>query len=184
MLKIEQMDKRINIEQENDKLVITIKAYCDEKKQKMLMVWIVLFSLCGAAIITQFFEDYDAGTKVFFGVYIAFWLFFEFKVIYAYRWRKMGEEKIIVENKELYLIKTIGRRGVTQRYELSDIKKIDFFKDSNGKFVKEMNTSYWNINKYHLALFLETNMIPFAIDITQQDAKKVLHAIRKQTNQQ
>ena len=72
----------------------------------MLLVWIILFSLCGLAIVSQFFENYDAQTKVFFGVYVAFWLFFEFKVIYAYRWRKQGEEKIILENGQLSLIKT------------------------------------------------------------------------------
>lgn len=172
------MDSRINIDQQKEKLEITIKAFCDEKKQKMLMVWIALFTICGVAIITQLFEDYDAGTKVFFGVYVAFWLFFEFKVIYAYRWRKQGEERIIIENNELYLIKTIGKRGVTQRFAFDEIKKVDFFKDSNGKFVKEMNTSYWNINKYHLSLQLENTQIPFGIDIKQADAKKIMNAIR------
>ena len=72
------MDNRIQIKREDKKIEVVVKAYCDDKKQKMLMLWIFLFSLCGFAILTQFFEDYDAGTKVFFGVYIAFWLFFEF----------------------------------------------------------------------------------------------------------
>jgi len=171
------MSDRVNINKEQNKIEIIIKAYCDDKKQKMLLLWIALFSLCGIAIFTQFFENYDVGTKVFFGVYIAFWLFFEFKVIYAFRWRKYGVEKIIIENDNLLLIKLIGKRGITQTYNLNEIKSIDFFKDSNGEFVKSMNTSYWNINKYHLVLNLASTIIPFAIDIENKDAKKIINEL-------
>ena len=171
------MDNRIQITKEEKKIEVVVKAYFDDKKQMMLILWIFLFSLCGFAILTQFFEDYDAGTKVFFGVYVAFWLFFEFKVIYAYRWRKYGEEKIIIENDQIFLIKTIGKRGVTQQFNLKEIKKIDFFKNPNAQFIKSMNTSYWNINKYHLVLHLENTSIPFAIDIVNGDAKKILNEL-------
>jgi len=173
------MNKRIEISKNEGVLEITIKSFLDQKKQQLLLVWVVLFSLCGLAIISQFFEDYDNGTKVFFGVYVAFWLFFEFKVIYAYRWRKMGEERIIIDKDELTLIKSISKRGVTQRFKLEEIKKIDFFKDENGGFVKSMNSSYWNINKYHLVLKLENNQVPLGIDLENKAAKNIINEIRK-----
>ena len=173
------MDSRIKIIKEENKVEVVIKAFYDDKKQKMLLLWIVLFSFCGVAIISQFFENYDAATKVFFGVYVAFWLFFEFKVIYAYRWRKYGEERIVLENNELRLIKTIGKRGITQQYKLDEVKNIDFYKNTNGGFIKSMNTSYWNINKHHLVLNLKKSIVPFAIDITNKDAKRILNEIRK-----
>jgi hypothetical protein len=172
------MGNRISINKDENSLVIEIKAFLDQKKQQYLVAWIVLFTICGIAIFTQFFEPYDTGTKVFFGVYVAFWLFFEFKVIYAYRWRKYGAEKIIVEDDCLFLIKTIGKRGITQKFHKDEIKKLDFFKDTNGEFVKSMNTSYWNINKYHLMLEMEKMKVPFAIDIENSDAKKILNEIR------
>lgn len=173
------MNSRVKINKQGNKLEIIIKAFLDVKKQQLLLLWIILFSLCGVAIITQFFEDYDGGTKVFFGVYVAFWIFFEFKVIYAYRWRKQGEEKIIIEEGQLFLIKTIGKRGVTQQYNLDEIKKVDFFKDENGGFVKSMNSSYWNINKYHMVLKLENSQVPFGIDLENKTAKNIINEIKK-----
>ena len=173
------MDNRINIEKSGGKLAVVIKAFYDENKQKMLLAWILMFSLCGLAIVAQFFKEYDSETKVFFGVYVAFWLFFEFKVISAYRWRKYGEEKLIIDNKQITLIKSIGKRGVTQYYNLDQIKKIDFFNNDGGGFIKSMNSSYWNSNKYHLALYLENSVVPFAIDIVNKDAKHILTELRK-----
>ena len=173
------MDNRIKITKEKSGVEVVIKAFYDDKKQKVLILWILLFSLCGIAIISQFFENYAAETKVFFGVYVAFWLFFEFKVIYAYRWRKYGQEKIVIKNNELLLIKTIGKRGITQRFKMKEIKKIDFYKDANTGFIKSMNESYWNINKYHLVLNLEKTVVPFAIDIIGKDAKQIVSELKK-----
>jgi len=173
------MNNRVTISKNGAKLEIVIKAFLDKKKQQMLLLWVLLFSLCGISIIAQFFETYDAGTKVFFVIYVAFWIFFEYKVIYAYRWRKLGEEKIIVEENELFLIKNTGARGITQSFKLEDIKKFDFFKDESGAFVKSMNTSYWNINKYHLVLHLHDSTIPFGIDLESKDAKNIINELRK-----
>ena len=67
------MENRVNIKKEENSLLVTIKAFKEEGKQKMLMLWIVLFSLCGIAIFSQFFGDYENTIKIFFGVYVAFW---------------------------------------------------------------------------------------------------------------
>ena len=90
------MSDRISYTETNDELKIKIKALLDEKKQQLLLIWIVLFSICGILLFSQIFGDYEKTTLLFFGVYMAFWLFFEFKVIYAYRWRKYGVEEIIL----------------------------------------------------------------------------------------
>ena len=58
-------------------------------------------------------------------------------------------------------------------------ESIDFFKDDGASFIKSMNTSYWNINKYHLALHLENAVIPFAIDVDNKDAKKIINELLK-----
>ena len=172
------MYDRISIKKNDDALEIEIKALKDIKKQQLLLVWIALFSLCGLAIFSQFFYDYDKSSKVFFAVYLAFWFFFEFKVIYAYRWRNIGKEKIIIDSKKLLLVKEIGKRGVTQIYDLEKIKDIKPFDTPDSTFTKMITTSYWNINKYSLAFTYENNIVPFGIDLDANQTKKVLHEIR------
>lgn len=174
------MIKRITIDKKNDQLAVTILAFKDSGKQKMLLVWILLFSLCGIAIISQFFGNYDNSTKIFFGVYIAFWLFFEFKVIYAYRWRKSGLEFITVEKEAIILTKQIGKRGITQSYLKNEISDLRIFENADNNFIKSMTTSYWNINKYTLAFNVKNQIIPFAIDLTKKEANKILLAITSQ----
>ena len=168
------MKERINISKKDNNLEIEIKAFKDNAKQKMLLVWIVLFSLCGLAILSQFFYDYDKTTKLFFVVYLAFWLFFEFKVIYAYRWRNSGMEKIIINKTEIILINEIGKRGITQPIKINEISNLRCYEPDEPGFIKSINSSYWNINKYSLAFDYENKPVPFAIDLDKNEAKKLL----------
>jgi len=179
VFKIEKsvMSKRINFERNKKGLLIRIKAYRDSKKQKMLAFWIVMFTMCGAAIFSQFFYEYDNSTKLFFGVYIAFWMFFEFKVIYAYRWRTKGFEEIVLENDEIILSKVIGKRGVTQKYKISDVKDLKLYERNYKDFVQSMNTSYWNINKYSITFTVNDVLVPFGIDLNEKQASKIIREI-------
>ncbi|TXB66684.1 hypothetical protein FRY74_00435 [Vicingus serpentipes] len=173
------MRDRISYTETNDELKIKIKALLDEKKQQLLLIWIVLFSICGILLFSQIFGDYEKTTLLFFCVYMAFWLFFEFKVIYAYRWRKYGVEEIILNKDQLILIKEIGKRGVTQQFEIDKIKKVEKFDGGENAFFKSMNTSYWNINKYSLSFKIEGNLIPFAIDLNDEESKKISKKIHQ-----
>jgi hypothetical protein len=173
------MRERISYTETNDELNVTIKALLDEKKQQLLLIWIVLFSICGVLLFTQIFGNYEKSTLLFFGVYMAFWLFFEFKVIYAYRWRKYGLEQIILNQKQLILIKEIGKRGITQQFDLDNIQKVEKFDSGENAFFKSMNTSYWNINKYTLSFKIEDNLVPFAIDLNEEETKKLLKKIHQ-----
>jgi len=172
------MSNRIVIEKKNNSLEIEIKAFKDDTKQRLLLVWIALFSICGLAIFSQFFYDYDKSSKVFFAVYLAFWFFFEFKVIYAYRWRSIGLEKIILKSDQLILTKEIGKRNVTQVYEIEKVADFKLFEAPEPIFVKVLNTSYWNINKYSLSFNYENIIVPFAIDLDMAQAKKILLEIK------
>lgn len=172
------MIERITIFNKDKSLEIEIKAFKDNAKQKMLLVWIVLFSLCGLAILSQFFFDYDNSSKVFFAVYLAFWFFFEFKVIYAYRWRNSGLEKIILNETDIILIKEIGKRGISQTIDVKEISNLKRNEPDEPSFIKSINSSYWNINKYSLTFDYQGKAVPFAIDLDKNEAIKLLKEIQ------
>lgn len=170
------MSNQIEIIENETCLSIKINALFDKSKQQLLFFWILLFSLCGAAILSQFFFYYPIETKLFFGVYIAFWLFFEFKVVYAFRWRKYGSELLTIENNTLVLSKTIAKRGITERYDLNEISNFELIKYKEN-FVYAINSNYWSINKYTLSFKHNNKTVPFGIDLDEKIAKKVLHTI-------
>ena len=173
------MTERLTINKTENELEITIKSLKIPSKQNILLLWIVLFSLCGLAIATQFFFGYDKSTNLFFAVYLAFWFFFEFKVIYAYRWRRAGREIIKINSTTIEIIKEIGKRGISQNINPNEVKKIIMFEPEESGFIKAMNSSYWHINKYKLAFEYNGKPIPFGIDLEKHDAKKLQKEIQQ-----
>jgi len=172
------MPNRIEILEQKNYLSIKINALYDKKKQQLLLFWISLFSICGAAILSQFFLNYSMETKLFFAVYIAFWLFFEFKVIYAYRWRKAGSEIFTIENKKIFLSKIIVKRGITEKYNQHEVSNFELIKHKEN-FVFAINTNYWSINKYTISFNFNNQTVPFGIELNEKEAKNVLHIINK-----
>lgn len=167
------MDNKIDIKEEKNSITITIFPNYNQQKQNLLMVWMVLFSLCGAAIISQFFFDYPKSIKIFFIVYLVFWLFFEFKVIYAIRWRKFGKEIITIDNEGVFLTKNIAQRGITEKIELENISSVDILKHKD-KPIYDISSSYWNTNHYTLYFLVNEKQIPFGVDLSEKQAKKLL----------
>lgn len=172
------MENKIDFKEGNNDITITISPNYNQQKQNLLVVWLVLFSLCGAAIISQFFFDYPTSTKIFFIVYLVFWLFFEFKVIYAIRWRKFGNEIITINSEGIFLTKNIAKRGITEKYELQNISSINVLKHKD-KPVYNISSSYWNTNHYTLFLEVNERQIPFGVDLSEKQAKKVLNTVKE-----
>lgn len=172
------MDNKIDIKEEKNSITITIFPNYNQQKQNLLMVWMVLFSLCGVAIISQFFFDYPKSTKIFFIVYLVFWMFFEFKVIYAIRWRKLGKEIITIDDEGVFLTKNIARRGITEKIELENISSVDILKHKDNP-IYDISSSYWNTNHYTLCFLVNEKQIPFGVDLSEKQAKKLLNIAKE-----
>jgi len=108
-----------------------------------------------------------------------FWAYFEFKVVYAYRWHKYGVEKIIFKDNKVVLSKEISGRGITESYQLHEVNNWQLFENKDNNFIKSMATSYWNIKNYKLCFFQNKKLVPFAIDLDLKEAKNVLSTIMK-----
>ena len=163
---------RIEIEK-NEKLTIRIKALYNKGKQSILFLWIILWSLAGIGIMAQFFLPHDEDMNAYLLVWLAFWIFFEYKVISAYRWRKWGEEVLIIEKGEILLVKKIKERGIPRRFEVNFVKNIENLKEADNLFVKMMSEAYWNVGKESLVFNYKGKDVFFGKELDEQDSNVI-----------
>ncbi|MEQ8323844.1 MAG: hypothetical protein RH916_04135 [Vicingaceae bacterium] len=164
-----------------DKNSITINAYYNTGKQRILALWLVLWSLAGFAIITQLFLPMEDGMFTYFVVYIAFWVYFEYKVIYAFRWRKYGQEIISVEGDSLALENRISGRGIPLKFELEFVKNPRPVEVSETSFWHSMNQAYWNIGQESLVFDYKGKEIYFGRELNDSEQKRILKFIQELT---
>ena len=157
--------------------ILEIYPFYDEKKQKLLFIWLIAFGIGGLAIISQLMTPASSELKIMIMVFAFFWAYFFYKVLKAYRWRKSGKERLIFGENKLYYGRIIGERGIMHAYDrelLGDLKKVDI---SEKNFFAAMGDSYWVISGEKLAFSHAGQQIPFGLRLTKGE----VHLITKRT---
>ena len=170
---------RISIEKKEYGTLIKIKAYYEEGKQKMLNLWLFAWTLCGLAIISQVFLDANGELKNMILIFGAFWAYFEYMVVKAFKWRRTGEEQIFITKDAVQYGRTYNNRGVLKPYRLDQMNAVREMKDESNSFVRSFMDSYWVIGGEKLAFSYQAKIIPFGLRLSEKESKKVTQQINK-----
>lgn len=174
------MSSRIKEEKKEKGILIRIKALHDPSKQKNLFVWVLAWTFCGIAIGSQLFVEGQSELRSMILVFLAFWLYFEFKVVKAYRWRQKGEERFYITEEEIHYGRIIGERGIMRPFKKESINPIRPIDEEKSDFVKVFSDSYWVIGGETLAFTAEGKVYPFGLRLTEKEKKRVSQLINKQ----
>jgi hypothetical protein len=170
--------KRIQIEEKEGGKLFKIRAYYDQDKQKMLDVWLLAWTLCGLAIFSQVFLTDDNELRKMILIFGAFWIYFEYVAVKAWRWRKGGEEQIFIGDEEVQYGRTYYNRGILRPYRKDLINAVRDFSDEGNSFVKAFASSYWVIGgSESLAFTANGKVIPFGLDLEPKEAKKLMKEV-------
>lgn len=154
---------------------LEIRPFYNEGKQKIMLVWLLAFSLCGLAIISQLFVSPNSELKIMILIFAFFWLYFEFKIINAYRWRKSGVEKFIFKDDTLFYGRLISNRGFMKAYSRDLIGSLRKIEVPENNFFASMNDSYWVVAGETLAFSCAGKLIPFGLRLSDAEQKLIIH---------
>lgn len=173
------MERRITKEQINGGTLIKIKAFKEEGKQKNLTVWLFAWTFCGLAIGSQMFIEQNEELKTMILVFVAFWAYFEYKVVKAFRWRKSGEEQIFISEEEVHYGRTYNNRGILKQYKKSGVNSVREIEEETNSFVDAFSSSYWVIGGETLAFTANGKMVTFGLRLSEKETFQ----LKKQINQ-
>lgn len=172
--------KRVSKEEKKDGTLIRIRANYDQGKQKMLDIWILAWTLCGLAILSQFFYVEEEELKRMILIFGAFWLYFEYVVIKAWRWRKGGEEQLFIGEEEVRYGRTYFNRGILKPYRKEFVNKVRLIEDEKNNFVKSFANSYWVVGGSEaLAFTANGKVVPLGLSLDPKEAQKLIKMINQ-----
>ncbi len=174
---MEYIGERVSIKRMDKELSIVILALKDKLKNRLLLLWLILWSLGGLIVFSQYFILTDSNTKIAVVVWMFFWFYFEFKILNAYLWRKSGKEIIKIGNNKLQYKRDISGRGKIRTYSLDFIKDLRIAELRENSFFESLNNSYWVIAGEKLAFDYYGKEIKFGIQLEEKEAKLLLKVI-------
>jgi hypothetical protein len=171
--------ERIHIKKNKQELEIEIYPLYNKQKHTLMLIWLALWTVCGIAVFSQLLGQYDIKTKFFFILYLLFWMFFEYKVVYAHRWRTKGKEVVKVKDGKIHIIKDISGRIVEQIFDISEIDSIEIFSEKENSMSQLLGNAYWMISAYQLAFRVNGKIVPFGIELSDKDKKKIIFELNR-----
>jgi hypothetical protein len=175
---MDYIGKRTSILRKDKELSIVILSNNDKVKNRLLLAWLILWSVSALVVISQYFLQTDPNTKTTIIVWMGFWVYFEYKIFIAYRWRSKGKEKIKIVDSKLFYKRDVSGKEKWKEYDVESIKDIRFIESAENSFFENLNNSYWVIANEKLAFDYNGAEIKFGIQLEESEAKAILKVIK------
>lgn len=171
------ISERISILKEENLLSIVILANTDKKKLSVMFLWLLAWSVCGIIVFVNYFKLSDQNSKLFVMVYLAFWAYFEFKIIRAFAWKRSGREKLWIQNGVLHYQRETNGRGKIQEFNLSLVSKLDLIELRATNFADTINQSFWIKGGERLEFQAQSKIVRLGMQINDEEARAIMREV-------
>lgn len=177
---MDYIGNRISIKQlAEDTTSIVILSNKTKLKNTLLFAWVFLWTVSGIVVFTQYFSLTDQDAKAAIIVWMGFWAYFEYKMIKAYFWRKLGMEKLKIKEGKLFYKRDISGKGKIKVFEADFIKDLRLIEVKEHAFFEGINNSYWMIAGEKIAFDYYGKEQRLGLQLEQEDAEKLTRLLRK-----
>lgn len=170
---------RISILKREGLLSIVILANADKKKIGLLFLWLFAWTVCGLIVIFNYFTIKEQQAKLFIIIYLSFWLYFEYKILKAFIWRKYGKEKIWVQNGKLNYQKEVNGKGKIKQFDTYLIDQLTVIELTNTSWADSINQSFWVKGGERLSFQYQGKTIIFAMQISDNEARNLFSELKR-----
>jgi hypothetical protein len=170
---------RIKISKQNNIQTIEVLPIHNPPKNFVMLVWLTLWSVCGALVVSQLFLTSDKNTKIICIIYMGFWSYFELLILRIYRWRRAGKEEIQIFSDKVIINRLTGKRGLPVEYQKREIKNVRINdKQKEGLFAKLLFDEYWTIGNETILFDYNHKKLGIGLQLNEQETKFLLRQLQ------
>ncbi len=172
------MSERIKITGNKTEKSIEIFSIKDRSKQNILLVWFILWTISGIIIFSQFFMPSSREVKLTYAVWMAFWVYFEYKASVLLTWRRKGKEVIKLVDDQIIITREVNGRGIDVKYEKEKIKNLRMVDFNDRKVQARVQPLYWSMGSETILFDYDNKPVALGLQLTQNEANDVLKQLR------
>ena len=161
-------------------------------KEAILFAWLLAYSFVGLYMMYLLFFGMDTidnsaiegdpaetlkSQKIYLTVFIAFWAYFEYKVVRGFFWLVKGKELIKITSSELIIKQSIFGYGKANKYFLDNIKNLSMVEHKSFSFGFDYENAFWRQGTDSLIFSANGKDIGFAKKIEDKDANLMMRLI-------
>ena len=180
MENIQLISKRSSVLIKDGVFSLVILPTDDKKKTNLLFLWLLAWTISGVIVIGNYFTITQDKAKLLLIIWIAFWAYFEFKIIRVFMWKRFGKEKLWIKNGLLLYKEDINGRGKTKEFDLNLISNLELITLTNGSIADTFSQTFWIKGGERIQFTCQSKVIKFGMQLADDEAKKIISALNKQ----
>jgi hypothetical protein len=177
---IQLISKRSSVLIKDGVFSLVILPTEDKKKTNLLFLWLLAWTISGFIVIGNYFTITQDKAKLLLIIWIAFWAYFEFKIIRVFMWKRFGKEKLWIKNGLLLYKEDINGRGKTKEFDLNLISNLELITLTNGSIADTFSQTFWVKGGERIQFTCQSKVIKFGMQLADDEAKKIISALNKQ----
>ncbi|GIV26785.1 MAG: hypothetical protein KatS3mg027_0599 [Bacteroidia bacterium] len=185
-LKIKTIGNRISIAESysNDNKIwsLVILPYIDKWRYWALIAWVIAWTVCGILIISSYKLTTTNEQKLFIIVFVVFWLYYEWKMIQIFRWRKWGKEKLWIKNNELFYEESILKKSKTFKWKIEHINEVAIEEFNEKSFTDFISNSFWNKGKPRIRINVLGKNYYLGYQLNDNEVVPIVKSLKHQLN--
>lgn len=187
-LRIKSISERVSIAEsktEDGKYIWSVVVLPNRDKWKMLGLgaWILAWTISGLLIIGSYKIALSDSQKVFIIVFAFFWLYYEWKMIEIFMWRKWGKERLWYKDGLFILEESYLNKKKVQAFRKEDVNNIEIEEIDERNFFDFMANSFWNKGKPMIKINVLGKNLYFAYQVSYEEGKQIAKALKSKINE-
>jgi hypothetical protein len=170
-------------------------------KEAVLFAWVISFSIIGFYMIYLLIggglekidntglegdpEEVLRNQKIYLGVFVGFWIYFEYKVVKGLLWLTMGKELIKISKDALSVKNSILSYGRSNSYFFENIKGMGLVEHEKLSFGFDYENAFWRKGTDSIIFDHRAKTVSFARKLNEKDSRLlhrfILDRIKKQS---
>ena len=168
---------RVSVERQGEGSSIVIVSRLPKRQGALLIGWLVAWTLCGVAFLYEFLHGAGPDMRVPLFIMLAFWGYFELRIIRVVLWRKKGFELLRVKDGELTIKNSLYRFGKATRYFIANIQRLGLLNMDETSWKWQMSDSFWTRGAERLGFEYHEKKVAFGRGLTEEEAREVVQLL-------
>lgn len=177
---MEFITERVSYDRQGDGLSVVIGNRLPKLQLFLLVAWLVAWTFSGGAFIREAARNTDPDMRIPFIIMIAFWAYFEIRILRVALWRTKGFELWRIKDGELTIKDSLFGYGKASRYFVANIQRFGLLNMDETSWKWQMSDSFWTRGGERLGFEYQGKKVAFGRGLTKPEADQLAHLLSKE----
>jgi hypothetical protein len=175
---------RVHVKDEPELLQIIISGRIPSWQFTLLSGWLLAWTVAGIFVLIELFsKNSPAEQRTFMMVWLAFWAWFEYRILSAWLWRRSGREVVSFGKETSTVLFEVNGRGMERKHETARIHQLMSLEAKKGLFSKNFYSSFWVVGGETIGYKCNGAEIAFGRQLSDTEATALIKIIRHKLEQ-